>query len=431
MGPGGSSPGGRRGPSGSVRGSPPSCACPGGDEFSVCAKVFDLNGNLVWHKHQNGITLEDGGSQRGHKEGNIIWEGQRLDNGTPTAGVYTYRILVDHVSTLGLESEGMCEQEVTVGTPTIDREKNEWLIDSVKEFAYWNFDPQAGTMSVATKYKRNAPASACTVRYFGPNATGEIVQLGEVALTGDLDSGEYWSPATTLNVQVDENGNLEGTYYAAVSALETATGGLVNRDLQPKYGLQKGSHTLTPVPWGAQLKSVGFCGTAARQTGANPSAAPPAAYHGLAFVEPDGRNSDQAARLPAPCGIGQSPILRCTSVDDGPGFRVSTELRAIVCRLQKRRNPAHGVVAAPAAAAPPTATATCICSPRRQAGAPRTDDEERCPRWADNPLEVCDAKQERPPMSLDWGCNGHCGPGNRGTDCGRPGRRADARLRHL
>lgn len=218
-------------PWGIEHGYPPSCACPGGDEFSVCAKVFDLNGNLVWHKHQNGITLEDGGNQRGHKEGNIIWEGQRLGNGTPTAGVYTYRILVDHVSTLGLESEGMCDQEELVGTPTIDREKSGLLSVSGVDYTHFEIDLIQMKVKAKVSYTLSSDANQCFLKVYDPTLT--MVYNEALETTHGTHETAQFEFAFDLQTGI-------GNYYAVVWARETTEAGYANRDQQGKWALQRG-----------------------------------------------------------------------------------------------------------------------------------------------------------------------------------------------
>jgi len=65
------------------------------------------------------------------------------------------------------------------------------------------------------------------------------VLLDTLICTG-LTQGDHYSPEYTIPVQLNEEGELVGTYYAVIVATETAADGNYNRNMQPKQAIQHG-----------------------------------------------------------------------------------------------------------------------------------------------------------------------------------------------
>jgi len=62
-----------------------------------------------------------------------------------------------------------------------------------------------------------------------------------------LTQGTHYSPEYTVDVELDEEGDLVGTYYAVVFATESEADGNYNRNMQPKYAIQHGITQLSPI----------------------------------------------------------------------------------------------------------------------------------------------------------------------------------------
>jgi hypothetical protein len=100
-----------------------------------------------------------------------------------------------------------------------------------------------GTLTVLARYTLNREAADVELGFYGP----DLEPLG--SLTGQtVDAGTNWSDVETLTgVEFDANGDPVGPIYCVAFATETADDGELNRDLQPKPALQKGTSVLTDL----------------------------------------------------------------------------------------------------------------------------------------------------------------------------------------
>lgn len=106
-------------------------------------------------------------------------------------------------------------------------------------------------MNCLVRYTINHPddlsASACKLTVYGPQ--GEDERLGElVEMELDPTDGTHVSDVFAVPCLVDEFERPRGTYYAVLSVIEDeATAKELNRDWQPKPGLQDVSSNLQRI----------------------------------------------------------------------------------------------------------------------------------------------------------------------------------------
>jgi len=142
-------------------------------------------------------------------------------------GIYTYKVTAVH------DAFPMCQNV----------DKSGVLTPTVEDFRYWLLpteDPSVKTMTGYVQYKLNRAAGAAHIDIYGRDLAGGYPELrqGNIACP-DLSAGIHLADTFSFDVSVDENGELLGTYHAVIYATETTEDGELNRDLLPKFAMQR------------------------------------------------------------------------------------------------------------------------------------------------------------------------------------------------
>ncbi len=192
----------------------------GPPDYEVDVSVYGLNGNLVWHTNPP-QTREGPGS------GSATWPG------ASAPGIYTFNVAASHLGEMMMPG---CDGQ----------EKSSRLAITILGFHWASKSPENGNMVIKARYHLNHDAGAATVHYY-QLLGGTMTSLATQSLSGEhLQAGAHTSPKFQVDADFDQNGNPLGTYYAVVTATESAEDAAQNRDGVAKQALPKGTSDLEP-----------------------------------------------------------------------------------------------------------------------------------------------------------------------------------------
>lgn len=218
-------------------------APPAYEGFYLCAKVFGMDGQVVWHKHEGPLSLTAGTC-----DGTITWEGQTGEGeeasppGTAPGGIYSYRVLATHGWFGPDESDGRCgdwDSGDDICRSLSDCCKSRLSCVSSVHYTHFEVNVQESKVKAKVGYTLSTDVDQCFLRVYDPTLT---VVYSEILTDtqGTHETAQFEFPFVPLTGIGDYRAVVwarEGTEYARAS----------NRDMQTKWALQRGSaHSFFP-----------------------------------------------------------------------------------------------------------------------------------------------------------------------------------------